>query len=318
MTILKRRKEGLDSDRWSRSPSPLPHKYKPAKRKSLSPLPPIRRSSPLLLLQDRKQDRKRPSRSPPHIRRGDTYNHRSTGHSSNNNTTTSRPRPRSRDRDRVQDNGRLRSSGGGGVERRNRTDRRTRSKSPANKNRSKSPLAKKRSKSPASNKYQKESPKHKSRKLSDAKEDEQRVERRREREKKSVEKQEPTRKIEEKPEKMEESPKEEEPEDESVSSDSESSSDSDSEAIDLFASEESESENEGRFKCSSRPAADKAKVPFSSNPRNKKDLAGTVLPDGDSKGEARFGDRSRRNPRNDRDRPRGSFKSSFREIDSGG
>lgn len=104
----------------------------------------------------------------------------------------------------------------------------------------------------------------------------------------------------------------------SDSSDSESSESDPSEAIDLFASEDSESENEGRFKCSSSRQTEKVAVP--SKPRNKADLAATVLPGGDSKGNAsgRYNDRSRRNLRNDRDRPRNSFKSSsIREIDTG-
>lgn len=103
----------------------------------------------------------------------------------------------------------------------------------------------------------------------------------------------------------------------SDSSDSESSESDPSEAIDLFASEDSESENEGRFKCSSSRRTEKVAAP--SKPRNKADLAATVLPDVDLKGNAgRYNDRSRRNPRDDRDRPRNSFKSSsIRDMDTG-
>lgn len=110
---------------------------------------------------------------------------------------------------------------------------------------------------------------------------------------------------------LHEEPQDDDDDNSNDSDSSSSASEEQSEGIDLFASEESESENEGRFKCSS-VRSEKEAVKFSS--KRKPNLAGTVLPDGDTE---RYGARGPRRHNNPRERPRNAFKSSFTEIDSG-
>lgn len=321
ISILKRRKAGLDTDRdrWSRSPSP---KYKSAKRKSPSPLPPARRSPP-----DSRRPSSQPSSAaaaapsrdrpssvrkypkaairspPPPSRRHESSNHNNNRSNRHNNHHThhhreDRPGRGRADRDR---------SSTATVHRRSEESRpHTKSTSPTTVRRGHSAAI-------------------------DPKEGKVAVEDRQESVKLPKEEKESVTKV-----RGEDDDQSRSDDDDEESSNASSSSDSESSneaAIDLFASEDSESENEGRFKQSSN---DKPAASFSSKMTRKRDLANSALPEVDATyernahrrkhhggggGGGRFrGNRSGSRQRDEEKREqrhRDSFQSTFREIELG-